>query len=168
METGSVPPVAISVLAGWGAWTLTEYVAHRWILHPHLRGPLAAALSAEHRMHHRDPMLTRPALRAAGHLTIWLLALGGTYAGARLTTGDPPAAPVVGLAAGWALGYSVYELGHWRTHHRRSRPGPRRAIRRHHLIHHRDRTGVNYGVTVDWWDRVFGTRRTSTGRQEQG
>ncbi len=160
MDAGAVVPPAVSLVAGWLAWTLTEYTAHRWILHPVGRGRTAMILSAEHRLHHRDPLLTRPLLRLGGHLAVWAVALGSVYSVAATTTGRGPSAVVLALAGGWALGYSIYELGHWRTHHRRSLLRWREGLRYHHLVHHLDRAGVNYGVTVDWWDRVFRTRDT--------
>ncbi len=163
METGSVASVTVALLGGWAAWTLTEYVAHRWVLHPRGRGRLATAASAEHRMHHRHPLATRLPLRITGHVALWTLALGSVSVVAPVVTGNGVPAPALGFAVGWALGYSVYELGHWRTHHRSSQLRWRRDIRRHHLIHHRDPGGVNYGVTVDWWDRVFGTHRAHNG-----
>lgn len=147
-----------ALIVGWILWTLTEYVVHRFSFHRHSSTAVARIVAAEHTRHHRDPAHTNLALRLAGHLGI-------TVAGAPvgltlmwLTT------PTVGLAAwlGWSGGYIAYEISHWRMHHLAPRTARGLARRRHHLAHHAMSASMNFGVTVRWWDLVFGTSTTPT------
>ncbi|MFN0089059.1 MAG: sterol desaturase family protein, partial [Acidimicrobiales bacterium] len=127
---------------GGAAWTLSEYVLHRWIMHgPRALGPAAK----EHQLHHAEPALTSPALRA--------VAYGGVAAagvGVRRVCG-------AGVALGWSAGYAAYEQLHWRAHHRPAACELERRRRVRHFAHHFVSARVNFGVTTSLWDRVFGT-----------
>jgi len=143
----------VGVVAGAAGWSLTEYAAHRWHMHGRVwsRGPVAS----EHRAHHADPLRTRPILRVAAYGGIGLAsaAIGslGTMVGRTTTT--------VALAVSWFGGYTVYETLHHRAHHRAVRWGFERPLRARHVIHHEDRSGVNFGVTTAVWDQVFDTAK---------
>jgi Fatty acid hydroxylase superfamily len=127
--------------AGWFAWTLGEYVLHRFAMHE-LRG--RGYPSKEHLLHHASNE-TR--------LTSWILswigiALTGALMGWVL-------APVFGL--GWVVGYTYYELQHHWAHRRAPRNAYQRFLRKHHFHHHFGHPMANQGVTVPVWDWVFGT-----------
>lgn len=144
---GLLAPVAgaAALAAGVGAWTLTEYVAHRWLMHG---GRRFGVISREHVAHHGDPAATDPRLRALGYAAVMTPAVvGASLAGAW---------PV---GVGWAAGYAAYEQFHWREHHRPPLGSWERAARRRHFAHHFDSARANYGVTTAVWDRVFGTYR---------
>jgi sterol desaturase/sphingolipid hydroxylase (fatty acid hydroxylase superfamily) len=132
-----------AVGVGVGAWTLAEYVAHRWVMHGR-RGP--TALSREHRAHHADPEATDPWMRALGYAAIVT-----PVAVLSAAAGCWPA------GAGWALGYAGYEQFHWREHHCPPLGRWERAARRRHFAHHCMSARANFGVTTSLWDRVFGT-----------
>lgn len=135
---------------GFVAWTLTEYLAHRFTMHSTGgRGPAAR----EHLMHHAKPARTRRLVRTIGHigmystaivlgvlLSIWL----GTTIG-------------VALAIGWALGYTAYEAAHFHAHHYRPKGSYDLWLRRRHFHHHFVSPKTNHGVLVPWWDQLFGT-----------
>jgi len=127
--------------AGWLAWTLGEYVLHRFAMHA-LKG--RGITSREHLNHHadRDSILEKWPLAWMGVLivgTVWAL----------LTT------PAVG--AGWVFGYGFYDLHHWHAHRRPPRNRYQRWLRRHHFHHHFGHPRDNMGVTWPVWDLVFGT-----------
>lgn len=138
--------VAIAVAAGlfatgWFAWTLGEYVMHRFAMHA-LRGRGIA--SREHLIHHadRDSILEK-----------WPLAWSGVIAvGIALGLNLHPA-----LGAGWVIGYGFYDLQHYRAHRRAPRTRYQRWLRRHHFHHHFGHPTANHGVTWPLWDHVFGT-----------
>ena len=143
----------MSTGAGWFMWTLTEYLMHRWSFHHRNDGPLRRLVASEHTRHHREPNRTHLMLRLLGHAGV---------TGAGLLFGLLLAivtSQLVGLWVwvGWASGYVIYETTHWRIHHRA--PTSRAATRRrhHHLAHHSLNASSNFGVTVRWWDHVFGT-----------
>ena len=124
--------------AGLAAWSVTEYVFHRWVLH----GPVAKTpIAAEHRAHHREPMATDPGMRAAGIAGVGAVAI----VGARVVPGP--------TAFSWWLGYVAYDQLHWRSHHRRPRSRFERHLVRRHRLHHR--RGGNFGVTLGWMDRLL-------------
>jgi len=66
-----------------------------------------------------------------------------------------------GLAVGWAFGYGLYEWTHAMCHLKPPHNRYQRWVRQHHFEHHFGHPMENHGVTVGWWDRLFGTNRRS-------
>lgn len=131
---------------GWFAWTLAEYVLHRFAMHE-LRGRGYA--SKEHLLHHASNE-TR--------LTSWILSwLGIALTGALMGWALTPA-----LGAGWVVGYTYYELEHYWAHRRAPRTPYQRFMRLHHFHHHFGHPMSNHGVTLPVWDWVFGTYEAPT------
>lgn len=133
----------VLLLSGWLAWTLGEYLIHRFAMHA-LRG--RGITSREHLNHHadRDSILEK-----------WFLAWTGVMlVGLALDTALHPA-----VGAGWVLGYGFYDLHHWQAHKRPPRSRYQRWLRRHHFHHHFGHPRDNLGVTWPVWDLVFGTYR---------
>ena len=140
-----------SLLAGAALWTLGEYTLHRFAMHE-LKGK--GLLSREHLMHHVranwgfDPLI----------LLAWLgVILVGVLLWGQLGLVLLGPAVGLGLALGWCVAYGVYEYLHAQAHLRAPRTGYQRWLRKHHFHHHFGHPMRNHGVTVDWWDRVFGT-----------
>lgn len=125
---------------GWLLWTNAEYLGHRFLMHRLGRGPLAT----EHAAHHRDQLATSLLKRSLAYGLVLVAALLVGWA----------TVPAVALGLAW--GYTLYEIVHWRSHHRL----PHRAevrLRIHHFHHHHGHPGANFGFTTRLWDRVFGT-----------
>ncbi len=141
---------AAGLLAGGAAWTLVEYLLHRFAMHGRRGRGLA---SREHLRHHAWPERTSPAMRSLAYL--------GSFAGGvtlAVTTATVAPLPVaLGAALGLVAGHTAYELGHWRAHHRPAANRWERTIRPRHFHHHFVSPRTNLGVTVSVWDRVFGT-----------
>jgi sterol desaturase/sphingolipid hydroxylase (fatty acid hydroxylase superfamily) len=143
------------IVAGMAAWTLGEYVIHRFLMHE-FRG--RGLPSREHLLHHADPEENpgRPLLSWIGIVVV----------GASLFL--VPGLLVLGVAVGWApyvgwlVGYGVYERIHNRAHTHGPRGAYGRWVRRHHFFHHHGHPMRNHGVTSPIWDRVFGTYETPT------
>jgi len=162
-------------IAGLIAWTLVEYVVHRYMLHG------LAPFNRWHAEHHRRPaarigspiVLSASLLFLFAALPAWSM-FGGWVAAA--------------LTLGLATGYLTYGLAHHATHHRIPfidghrngvepfRAGWRTALtkswlrqrRRLHVMHHAVRSdpqSVHFGVTTAFWDRVFGTAEVLNGRK---
>lgn len=133
------------ILVGALAWTFFEYVIHRFAFH-HF-----PVLKPIHMGHHDDPrgLTGTPTLVTVA--AIYVLA----YAPVAFFAGVPIAAA---WTAGIMAGYLVYVSVHYVVHHLGSGGSAtlRRLIRLHALHHHDDK--YNFGVTSDFWDRVFGTR----------
>ena len=133
---------------GAAAWTLGEYLMHRFAMHE-LKGKGLA--SREHLRHHaeRDSVLESWYLAWAGVIGVGV-ALG---LGAARVLG-----PVGGLlGVGWVAGYGFYDWIHWRAHRRPVAHPYERWVRRHHFHHHFGHPMANHGVTSPVWDMVFGT-----------
>ena len=142
------PPLVTWIMvfcAGLAGWTLIEYLLHRLLFH-HL--PI---LSRIHEQHHNSPedLIGTPAWASA---SIALIAVA------------TPAVAMLGFdlgtaaTAGMAAGYLWYVLIHYTTHHWRPPRGSYLyRVRLHHARHHYVSEAGNFGVTTDFWDRVFGT-----------
>ena len=131
-------------LAGVAAWTLTEYVLHRWMLHgvePFRRWHLA---------HHRHAGV---AIRVPVLFSV-LLVLAVVGLPALLSGGSAFAAP---LSAGMLLGNVLQESVHHRLHDTRPLGSWLEARRRLHGFHHFRDERRGYGTLTDFWDHVFGT-----------
>jgi hypothetical protein len=115
---------------GLAAWTLAEYIAHRFVLH--------AIAPVQHGIHHARP-------QDAIDKVFWQIWFA--FALAYLTVGGAFLAGVL-VAYGWFL--SVHYCAH---HSPAILPA---SILKHHLDHHRF-ANRNYGVTTKSWDRLFGT-----------
>ncbi|HMQ27811.1 MAG TPA: sterol desaturase family protein [Acidimicrobiales bacterium] len=137
---------------GWLLWTLGEYVLHRFAMHElHGKG----IMSREHLRHH----VTADWNLDYTNVLSWIgVGLVGGLLWAPLfwyLTGQV----VVGLAvaAGWAFGYGFYEYCHAQAHLRGPSGRYSHWLRVHHFHHHFGHPMSNHGVSVPWWDRVFGT-----------
>ena len=142
-------PVATAGLAGWMIASFAEYALHRFVLH----GP--GRFSHEHARHHARPAEVRFDAMSyfapfAFQGAAWLLGFAVTR----------EAGLAHALLAGALLQYSYFRLIHDLLH--RGRPsGVLAALAAFHRAHHL-RPGMNYGVTVRFWDDLFGTAKIST------
>ncbi|MDG2114278.1 MAG: sterol desaturase family protein [Actinomycetota bacterium] len=147
--TVGVSTLLVALVVGLIAWSLAEYVLHRWAFHHRHHDRLRSLTAREHRMHHREPLRTSPMLRTLAWLGV--VAIGSPV----LLLGWPLGAC---LLSGWALGYTAYDQFHWRSHHRQATRRYETTLRNRHQLHHYGHPNRNYGVTTDLWDRAFGTR----------
>ncbi len=145
-------------LVGLAAWTLMEYFVHRFILHvafPARKNWVSLALhrlfDASHADHHAQPF---DGYHINGHLdtlfaAVWMWPLSFLA---------PPYTASVALAALF-VGYVAEEWAHHAMHFCNYRWRYFQYVRRRHLYHHsRHGVGAAYGITSDFWDKVFGTR----------
>jgi sterol desaturase/sphingolipid hydroxylase (fatty acid hydroxylase superfamily) len=143
---------ALLVAAGLLAWTLAEYLIHRFVFHH------APWLKTVHLEHHAEPS----GLHGSPTVVTVVVFAGLSLAPLWYLTSLPFAAAVT---AGVMLGYLAYVAVHYAVHHvsdlgpqwlgKRLRQRLRGLIRAHAVHHHQ--TQYNFGVTTTLWDRVFGT-----------
>lgn len=152
---GRGPSAAGAVAAAAGgvaAWSLTEYLTHRFLFHLRARSPLLArlifVLHGNHHLVPADPTrnVMPPVVSVPAGVVVYALALAAL---------GPPLADI--FTASMALGYLGYDLGHFHYHQGRPRTAMGRYLRRHHLRHHYGAQPGNYGVSSPFWDLVFGT-----------
>ncbi len=153
-------PLAIGLfLLGWFTWTITEYILHRFVLHAQPKNPIfRKMLDIAHWQHHRHPKddqcfelpVMFSALIALLLFSVFYFLMG------------PVSVP---FYAGFAFGYLVYVLMHYLQHTIPIKQVPDflKPMWEHHIIHHYRNPESNFGVTFDFWDRVFGTRETREG-----
>lgn len=155
----SLAAVGLGLIIGACTWTATEYAAHRWVLHgPFGKGRLAKVpLGGLHRAHHRDPECTSLPARTAGHVAV---AASAAVVSVGLA-GIAPALIARSAAAAFAGGYSTYEINHWNFHHRPARTARGQRMRDRHHQHHFGAPASNLGVTMTFWDHLFGTEAVS-------
>ncbi len=139
--------LALAGLAGLVMWSLIEYAMHRFVFHG------VEPFQSLHAEHHRRPLalIATPTYVSVTLVVVlvWLPAtlLGGFWLGS-------------GVALGVTIGYFVYGVIHHGVHHWRAKGIWMRRFKRQHAIHHHN-PRVNYGVTMLWWDRVFGSNQMS-------
>lgn len=133
------------VLAGVVAWTLIEYLVHRFVLHR------VHPFKGWHAAHHARP---QAAIGLPTPISAALFA-GLVYAPAAWLAGPALARD---FTLGVLVGYLAYALVHQGVH----RPAAGRRWlarqRRWHARHHAATgSAVAWGVTSAFWDHVFGT-----------
>jgi sterol desaturase/sphingolipid hydroxylase (fatty acid hydroxylase superfamily) len=147
---------ALSVIGvfvlGIVAWSLTEYLLHRFVFHlqPDSRWGRRMHFII-HGVHHdfpHDPMrlVMPPSVSIPLAIGFWF--------GFRAVLGPAWALPAF---AGFLLGYLVYDMSHYHMHHHRSKNRLSLALRRYHYRHHFQQSDRGFGVTSPVWDRVFRT-----------
>jgi sterol desaturase/sphingolipid hydroxylase (fatty acid hydroxylase superfamily) len=131
--------------AGLTAWTLIEYLFHRFLLHR------LSPFREWHAKHHARPSerIASPTLFSASLIVVlvylpgWLLV--GAWASCALTLGV-------------TTGYLAYAVVHHATHHWRASRGWLKGRKRWHAAHHHGSGQERcFGVTSSFWDQVFGT-----------
>jgi sterol desaturase/sphingolipid hydroxylase (fatty acid hydroxylase superfamily) len=133
------------MVAGLAAWTLVEYLVHRFAFHHRFR--LGRRL---HQLHHdrpSDPDAERSSLSTpllAFPFGVLVLGAAGTEDGAA-------------IFAGLLSGYLFFIAVHYAVHRWTIEPGSwLYSTKIRHLTHHRYEN-CNFGVTTNFWDIAFGT-----------
>lgn len=145
LGVGSLLPIA----SGWVAWSLLEYVMHRFWFHARREGDAwRGMLFLVHGHHHAYPndegRLVATWWQSASALLLLGWLLGAVW--------PEPEAAWFGLIAG----YLAYEAVHYRIHHGRTHGPWMKALRRHHLRHHhRPDPAGPYGIGSRLFDWVF-------------
>ncbi len=152
--------ILMGAALGYGVWTLTEYLGHRFVFHADLPGELGARLHVlihgAHHEHPEDPLrLVMPALLSAPLL---LAALAATWLLIGFPAGFPP-------MTGFLIGSLGYDMTHYWVHQGAPRTRIGRSLRRNHMRHHFQDPNRGFGVSGPWWDHVFGTAHPSARRR---
>src|SRR3984893_11863877 len=128
------------VLAGVAAWTVLEYLVHRFVFH---RYSVSRRL---HRLHHdqpNNPDAERSSL-STPLIGFLLIVPAGVEDGSA-------------IFAGLLLGYLAFIVVHYAVHRWPIEPNSwLYSAKIRHLTHHRFEN-CNYGVTTIFWDIVFRT-----------
>ncbi|MEQ1505907.1 MAG: sterol desaturase family protein [Myxococcota bacterium] len=150
------PAWGLSLFAiGLLAWTLLEYVLHRFVFH-HRPGSARSAKIRQFLMHGYHHEFPNDRMRlVAPPLMSWPIA-AAVALGYRLVLGPIGWWPAF---AGTAAGYLAYDWVHYYTHHFVPQWALGKYLRRIHLVHHHADADKNHGISSPLWDVVFGTYR---------
>ena len=143
----------LGAAGGYFFWTLCEYWGHRGVFHFEPEQGVGARLHwMIHGVHHDHPNdRGRLVLPPAFSIPLALMFLGLFVA----TLGRPLAWAV---AAGFYLGYVIYDTLHFVLHHATLKGRVGRRLRELHMRHHFEDHERGFGVSAPWWDVVFNTR----------
>ena len=150
--------IPLFILAGLFLWTFAEYTLHRFVFHYHPRSPFQARITfLFHGVHHAQPQCkTRLVMPPVVSIPMALIFYGlfslilGVVFKAQFTVNP--------LSAGFLLGYLIYDLTHYATHHFPMKRGYLKFLRKYHMQHHFKTPDARFGVSSPIWDMVFGTR----------
>jgi sterol desaturase/sphingolipid hydroxylase (fatty acid hydroxylase superfamily) len=142
----------LSLAGGYALWTICEYWGHRAVFHFEPERGIGAKIHwmihGVHHDHPNDPMrlVLPPAFSlplAAGFWLLFVTTLGTEVGSA--------------VCAGFFTGYLLYDMLHFALHHTRPRSRAGRWLRELHMRHHFEDDKRGFGVSVPYWDIVFGT-----------
>jgi sterol desaturase/sphingolipid hydroxylase (fatty acid hydroxylase superfamily) len=140
------------VVAGIAAWTLVEYLVHRFVFH---RYSVGRRLHQLHHDHPSDPDAERSSLSTP----FLAFPIGCLLIGA---TGVKDGSAIF---AGLLSGYLVFIVVHYAVHRWPIEPNSwLYSAKMRHLMHHRFEN-CNYGVTTIFWDIVFRTNARIIGER---
>jgi sterol desaturase/sphingolipid hydroxylase (fatty acid hydroxylase superfamily) len=132
-------------LSGLTAWTLVEYLMHRFVFHA------VPKIAQMHDRHHANPgaFVGTPSWLSLAAFVLGVFVPLWALAGLEVASG---------AAAGLMIGFTGYVAVHDAIHRSPLRRGSmlyRAKLR--HARHHAGRQDGNFGVTTGLWDRVLGT-----------
>jgi dihydroceramide fatty acyl 2-hydroxylase len=145
-------PDILAIAGGYVFWTLCEYWGHRLLFHFEPENGLGARLHwMIHGVHHDHPddprrLVLPPSFSIPLATGFWALFVGvlGTELGSA-------------ACAGFFAGYLAYDMIHFALHHTAPKHPIGRLLRELHMRHHFEDDERGFGVSVPYWDIVFGT-----------
>ncbi len=144
-------------VVGLFLWTISEYLLHRFVFHFPPKTPRMERITfLFHGVHHAQPQcktrLVMPPVVAIPLAAIFY----GLFVLLWSVVFSLP--QWVGPTfAGFLVGYLIYDLMHYATHHFPMRSGYLKYIKRYHMQHHYKTPNARYGVSSPLWDKVFKT-----------
>ncbi len=148
----ALPTGVLLFLGGILAWTLTEYLLHRFVFHYQPSSAWGKRLHfLAHGVHHDYPNdSTRLVMPPSVSVPLAILFYG--MFSLLLPSGYLPT-----FYAAFLLGYVAYDTIHYATHHAPMKGRLGAWLKYHHLRHHYRDDARGFGVSTPVWDYVFGT-----------
>lgn len=148
--------IAISISAGGlMAWTLSEYLLHRFLFHWQGNSKWAKLIHFYiHGVHHKWPNdCYRLVMPPAASMALAIPFAASFF----ICMGEAFFYP---FFSGYLLGYVAYECTHYAVHHLKLSYPWFKKLKRHHLQHHfsEDYKERNFGVSSPIWDIFFKTK----------
>jgi sterol desaturase/sphingolipid hydroxylase (fatty acid hydroxylase superfamily) len=139
-------------------WTLAEYLLHRFLFHMPVKSEKAERIAfLFHGVHHAQPQQkTRLVMPPAVAIPLAAIFYGIYHLFFAVILKAPQwVAPVF---SAFIIGYLIYDLTHYATHHFPMRSGYAKYIKRYHMQHHYKTPNKRFGVSSPLWDMVFNTK----------
>jgi len=150
--------IPISFLIGIVLWTFTEYTMHRFVFHYEPKSEaVQKVFFLFHGVHHAQPQLkTRLVMPPIVSIPMAII----FYALFTLVFGVLLNLPylVAPTFSGFIVGYLIYDMIHYATHHFPMRSGYLKYLKRYHMLHHFKTPSARFGVSSPVWDVVFRTK----------
>ncbi len=150
--------IPVGFLLGLFLWTLAEYTLHRFVFHFPAKGKkMERIIFLFHGIHHAQPQIkTRLVMPPVVSIPLAAIFYGLFVLLFNVIFKIPLwVAPVF---SGFIIGYLVYDLTHYATHHFPMRSGYAKFIKRYHMQHHYKTPDKRFGVSSPLWDMVFSTK----------
>jgi sterol desaturase/sphingolipid hydroxylase (fatty acid hydroxylase superfamily) len=150
--------IPLGFIIGLFLWTFAEYTLHRFLFHHKPTTPRQERIFfLFHGIHHAQPQdKTRLVMPFPVSIPMAAIICGLFYLILAVLLKSPQW--VAPLIAGFLVGYLVYDLTHYATHHFPMRAGYAKYIKRYHMQHHYKEPDTRFGVSSPVWDWVFHTQ----------
>jgi len=144
--------IFVLIIGGLTAWTLAEYLLHRFIFHFKAKSEFGKKIHfIFHGVHHDYPSDSKRLVMPPS-VSIPLAVL--FFFIFRLIFGEALMLP---FFAGFIAGYLFYDISHYAIHHFNMHSKFWLAIKNHHMLHHYQDEYKGYGVSSPFWDYIFRT-----------
>jgi len=149
--------ISAGFVIGLFLWTFSEYILHRFVFHFSPKTPRMERITfLFHGVHHAQPQCkTRLVMPPVVAIPLALVFFGLFHLVFAVLFNLPHW--VGPTFAGFLVGYLIYDLMHYATHHFPMRAGYLKYIKRYHMQHHYKTPNARYGVSSPLWDMVFKT-----------
>src|SRR4030066_38085 len=148
----SVLKIFVLFLGGIAAWTLAEYLLHRFVFHFKATSEFGKKIHFMfHGVHHDYPsdskrLVMPPSVSIPLAIIFYFIFI--------LIFGQSLMLP---FFAGFILGYLFYDISHYAIHHFNMHSKFWLSIKNHHMLHHYQDEYNGYGVSSPFWDVIFRT-----------
>ncbi len=150
--------VPLGFVLGLFIWTLSEYLLHRFVFHFQAKSERGQRITfLFHGIHHAQPQIkTRLVMPPVVSIPLAALFYGFFYL--VIVVLFESASWFGPVFSGFIIGYLIYDLTHYATHHFAMRRGYVKFIKRYHMQHHYKTPNQRYGVSSPLWDILFRTK----------
>ncbi len=149
--------ILLGIGLGLLLWTAAEYFLHRFLFHYEPSTPRMEKLFfLFHGVHHAQPQdKTRLVMPPIVSIPLALVFYGLFY----LVLDNLLNVPlwVLPTMVGFIVGYLIYDMIHYATHHFPMRSRAAKYLKRYHMMHHYKDPHAKFGVSSPLWDVVFRT-----------
>jgi sterol desaturase/sphingolipid hydroxylase (fatty acid hydroxylase superfamily) len=150
--TISLLNIFVLIIGGIFAWSLAEYLLHRFVFHFKAKSEFGKKIHfIFHGVHHDYPSDSKRLVMPPS-VSIPLAII--FYFIFRLIFGPVLMFP---FFAGFIAGYLFYDISHYAIHHFNMHSKFWLAIKNHHMLHHYQDEYKGYGVSSPFWDYIFRT-----------